>query len=141
MYKIKIFSVHKTKEPWLQEALLEYEKRLSPQCTFEWVLPKQEEQLMHLIEKENFWIVLSPEAKEYTSEEFSLLLHKHLELGKSRLSFVIGGPSGIPYSIIDKALLKISLSKMTFTNQMARLLLVEQIYRAFEIHKGSHYHK
>lgn len=141
MYRIKIFSVSKTKESWLQEALEEYEKRLRPIMPIEWILAKNNEQLKLLLEKENHFIALTLSAKEPTSELFAKDLYLWLEHFGSRLNFLIGGAEGIPQDILDKAYLTFSLSKLTFTHQMARLLLIEQIYRATEIHKKSGYHK
>lgn len=140
MYKITIFSVGKTKEPWLLSALEEYEKRLSSLIEIQWVFVKKPEQLASLLEDVSF-IALTPEAKQFTSEEFSLELYKALEKQGSRLAFLIGGADGIDPKLLAKAFKAISFSKMTFTHQMVRLLLVEQIYRASEIQKGSNYHK
>lgn len=140
MYKITIYSVGKTKEPWLIEALNEYEMRLRSSLEIQWVLVKKEEQLPPLLEKIPF-VALVIEAKQQSSEEFSLALHGWLESGGSRLSFLIGGAEGIPKELEQKAFAKLSFSKMTLTHQMVRLLLLEQIYRALEIRKGSSYHK
>ena len=76
-----------------------------------------------------------------TSVEFAARLYEALEAGGSRLTFYIGGAEGLPPSLKADPKRLISLSKMTFTHQMARLLLVEQVYRATEIRRGSAYHK
>ena len=141
MYKIKIFSINKTKEPWLQEALEEYEKRLKAIMPIEWIFAKNNEQLRLFLSKENSFIALSPSALEMTSPQFSAYLYTQLESFGSRLTFVIGGAEGLPQDLIAEAFQSISLSKLTLTHQMARLLLIEQIYRATEIQKGSNYHK
>lgn len=141
MYKIKIFSIGKTKESWLEEALSEYEKRLQPVLCFEWVLAKSEEQLERLLEKCEHFTCLDPMGTQYTSEQFSLELIRSLGVGGSRFAFVIGGAEGIPASIKKRARSMLSFSKMIFTHQISRLVLVEQIYRALEIAKGSRYHK
>lgn len=141
MYKIKILSIGKVKEPWLQEALEEYEKRLSNRMQIEWVLPKNDEQLERLLEKQPHFFALTPEGKQYTSLEFSAALISWLTSFDSRLVFVIGGAEGIPQSIKSKAEGLISISKMTFTHQATRLILLEQIYRAIEISIGSKYNK
>lgn len=140
MYKITIFSVGKTKEAWLLEAISEYEMRLQSQVEIKWVFVKKEEQLGSLLEGIQF-VALTPEAKQLTSEEFSCQIHNWLEKLGSRLAFLIGGAEGIPGELLAKAYATLSLSKMTLTHQMVRLLLAEQIYRAVEIRKGSHYHK
>ena len=131
--KIKIFSPGKTKEPWLQDALAEYEKRLTGSIAIEW-------------DHQNFrgegsYICLDPNGIQQTSPDFSDFLYREFEKQGSRLTFVIGSPSGLPSNIVHRASHSISFSKMTFTHQHIRLLLLEQIYRAFQIHKGTHYHK
>ena len=141
MYKIKVYSVGKTKEDWLRSALEEYERRLKASLTFEWILAKNDEQLKQFLEKEKIFICLDPQGKLYSSEEYATFLLKALEEGSSRLSFVIGGAEGIPPEIKAKAHKSLSLSRMTFTHQVTRLILVEQTYRALEIEKGSQYHK
>ena len=141
MYRIKIFTVSKTKEKWLQEALSEYEKRLKSIMPIEWILAKNNDQLETLLDKEPSYVALSPLGKMRTSEEFSTYLFSLLESQGSRLNLVIGGAEGLPDNLINKAKEQISLSPMTFTHQIARLILIEQIYRATEIQKGSQYHK
>lgn len=87
-------------------------------------------------------IVLDERGKTCTSVQFADRLFSGLEEGGSRLSFFIGGAEGLPPSLkAEKRERLLSLSSLTFTHQMARLLLVEQIYRATEIRKGSGYHK
>ena len=140
MYKIKILSVGKTKEPWLEEGVAEYIKRLQPIATINCVWVKGDEQLQLLAEKEQTLICLDPWGQEMPSEGFSKFLHERLEVGGCKLTFVIGGPEGIPEVLRERAPL-ISLSKLTFTHQLARLILLEQLYRGFEIAKGSKYHK
>jgi 23S rRNA (pseudouridine1915-N3)-methyltransferase len=140
MYKIKILSIGKTKERWLEQGMLEYIKRLKPTAKIEYHWTKDEDQLMSLAEKEPFLICLDPQGKTLTSEEFSGFLLEALESGGSRLTFLIGGAEGIPASIKKSATL-VSLSKLTFTHQLSRLILLEQLYRGFEIAKGSSYHK
>jgi len=140
VYKITIFSVGKTKESWLLEATSEYEVRLQSLIEIKWVFVKKSEQLIPLLEGIPF-IALTPEAKQFSSEDFSSELYSWLEKKGSRLSFLIGGAEGIAPELLSKAFATLSFSKMTFTHQMIRLLLIEQIYRAAEIQKGSNYHK
>lgn len=141
MYRIKILSIGKTKESWLQEALQEYEKRLKSVIIIEWLIAKNDDQLRTFLAKEAGWISLSPSAKMFTSEQFSTFLYKDLEQSGSRTCFVIGGAEGLPPDILSQSREIISLSPLTFTHQITRLILLEQIYRASEIAKGSHYHK
>ena len=141
MIKIKIYSVGKVKVNWLQAALDLYETRLKPSISFEWILTKTDEQLKPFLEKETNFICLDPNGRQFSSEEFSTFLIKIIEEADSRLSFVIGGAEGIPALIKAKAKTVLSLSRLTFTHQITRLILLEQIYRALEIKKGSPYHK
>jgi 23S rRNA (pseudouridine1915-N3)-methyltransferase len=123
MIKVKIYTIGKCKDSWLLEALVEYEKRLSKQVQFEWVLCKNDEELE--LKAQSPWISLSPEGEKCGS----------------RLNILIGGSDGIPKSMLAKSVWIWSLSPLTFTHQMTRLLLLEQVYRAFEIESGSDYHK
>ena len=141
MLKIKIITVGKTKEPWLQEATDEYLKRLQNSILIEWILCKNSDHLINTLEKESSWICLDPMGIMQTSEEFSVFLFKALESEGSRINIVIGGAEGLPAKIKSQAKHLISFSRMTFTHQMTRLILLEQIYRAQEIKKGSGYHK
>lgn len=140
MYKLRILSVGKTKETWLEEALDEYIKRLSPTLSIEYVWAKTDEQLITLANKEHTLICLDNEGKMMDSKTFSSFIIKKFEEGGSRLAIIIGGAEGLP-PILKQHPLLISLSPMTFTHQLVRLILVEQIYRAFEISRGSQYHK
>jgi len=133
--KIKIFSPGKTKEQWLSEALIEYEKRLSREMSIEWV------QNYEGLVKESSYLCLDSQGKSFSSPEFSKFFYKEVEKGGARLSIVIGGPEGIPDSIRLGAAECISFSKLTFTHQMVRLILLEQLYRATQIAKGTKYHK
>jgi 23S rRNA (pseudouridine1915-N3)-methyltransferase len=139
MIKVKIYTIGKCKDSWLLEALVEYEKRLSKQVQFEWVLCKNDEELE--LKAQSPWISLSPEGELLDSPTLSKKLMKLLEKCGSRLNILIGGSDGIPKSMLAKSVWIWSLSPLTFTHQMTRLLLLEQVYRAFEIESGSDYHK
>lgn len=138
MFKVKVLTQGKCKEAWLQEALLEYEKRLTGRLRVEWVLAKSEEELIYLVShlKEPY-IALDPKGLLFSSEALS----KKMQEWGSQWTFVIGGAEGLCQKILEKAKLVWSLSPLTFTHQMTRLILVEQLYRALEIEKGSSYHK
>ncbi|WP_226987410.1 23S rRNA (pseudouridine(1915)-N(3))-methyltransferase RlmH [Parachlamydia acanthamoebae] len=140
MFKIKILSVGKTKETWLHAAIEEYQKRLQGVAEIEWVWAKDDSQLVALVSREPLVICLDPNGKVFSSEQFSTFLMRKLEEGGSRLAFVIGGADGLPASLKQNKE-AISLSLLTFTHQITRLVLIEQIYRALEIAKGSRYHK
>lgn len=141
MYRIKIFTIGKIKESWLEEALDEYTQRLKNHLVIEWILAKDLVELERRVEKEPYVLCLDPQGELLTSESFSKSLMQHLSASGSRLCFVIGGAEGVSQKIRIKAKTTLSLSLLTFTHQMTRLILLEQIYRAFEIDKGSPYHK
>ena len=141
MLKIKALAVGKCKELWLKDALSQYEKRLSPMVDLEWVILGTDAALKGALATESQFVVLDPKGVLLDSPAFSSKLMKWLSEGGSRLTLVIGGPEGIPEEISRKAFFRLSFSPLTFTHQMVRLILIEQIYRAFEIMKGSPYHK
>ena len=138
MYKIHIISIGKNKEKWLKEALLEYQKRLSSIATLYFDFVKDNEALLEKVSKEKNVIALDMEGESFSSEDFSKKMLSLLEKGGSQLTLVIGGVEGLPEPLQKLPL--ISLSKMTFTHQMCRLILVEQLYRAFLIDQKSAYH-
>lgn len=140
MPAIKILSIGKNKERWLEEALLEYQKRLrnSVSVDFQWF--RTDDQLINVANKSAGVIGLDPSGKQMTSEDFSLWLYNQWETHGAHLTMVIGGHQGLPLTLKEKVPL-ISLSKLTFTHQITRLILLEQIYRAIEISKNSPYHK
>ncbi|MBS0621718.1 MAG: 23S rRNA (pseudouridine(1915)-N(3))-methyltransferase RlmH [Verrucomicrobia bacterium] len=125
MQHIRIITPGKTKEPWLLAALAEYEKRLKPWATLEWHFVRDDEQLLLLCEQEKELIALDVKGISLSSEEFSE------KTERARLTFVIGGPVGLPKKLVAKE--KWSLSNLTFTHQLTRLLLAEQLYRAIAI--------
>jgi 23S rRNA (pseudouridine1915-N3)-methyltransferase len=140
MLKIKILSIGKTKEKWLNEAFQEYVKRLKPVVQIEYSWAKDLDQLNEWAQKENSYLCLDPNGQLFTSEAFARFLFQQWEKEGSRLTFIIGGAEGLPQEIKCKGDL-ISLSPLTFTHQITRLVFIEQIYRAIEIQKGTHYHK
>lgn len=140
MLRLKILSVGKTKEKWLDEAFNEYVKRLKPSVQIACSWAKDTSQLIEWAEKENSLIGLDPNGRSFTSEEFAKFFIQQWEKGGARLTLIIGGAEGLPSELKQKIPL-ISLSPLTFTHQITRLVLIEQIYRSIEIQKGSHYHK
>ncbi len=141
MYKVKILTIRKQKEPWLSDAIYEYEKRMQKDFLFEWIFAKDEKQLLKFAEKEKNILCLDPKGKELSSEDFSDFFFSFLEKSLSRICIIIGGPTGIDKKILNNASFICSLSKLTFTHQIARLILVEQVYRSLEIKKNTKYHK
>lgn len=140
MHQIKILSIGKTKEVWLEQAIAEYLKRLQRTAKIEFILVKDNEQLVNAASKESTVICLDSNGVAVDSEQFAETVVKYLEKGGARLCFVIGGAEGLP-EMLRKSCFLVSLSKLTFTHQIVRLILVEQLYRAFEIARGSSYHK
>jgi 23S rRNA (pseudouridine1915-N3)-methyltransferase len=140
MLKLKIISVGKTKEKWLELALQEYLKRLQPVLHVDYVWAKNDVELIDYAQKEKEYLCLDPAGKKMTSNEFATFFMNKWEEWGSRLTIFIGGAEGLP-AIIKKNHDLVSLSPLTFTHQITRLILIEQIYRAFEIAKGSQYHK
>lgn len=140
MIKVKILSVGKTRESWLEQALAEYFKRLQKCVSFECMWAKDDLQLQTLANKEALIVCLDPAGKLMSSEAFAEFFAQQVEVGGARLTFVIGGPDGLPQGLKQNHVL-ISFSPLTFTHQLTRLILVEQIYRSTEILKGSKYHR
>ena len=157
--KIRIVAVGKLKEKYLREGVAEYEKRLAPFASVELLetreeymaenpseaqrqqtLAKEGERLLRLVPERSFLIVLDVKGKLLSSEALAKELALRALQGQSDLTFLIGGAFGLSPAVRDRADLRISFSPMTFTHQMVRLLLYEQIYRAFKINRGEKYH-
>ncbi len=140
MLNVRIVSVGKLKERYLLEGLAEYCKRLRPFCKLELIelkdegMEKEATNMQRFIDANTF--VLDVQGKEMKSEEFAQFLSKQ----SKSITFIIGSAQGVHESVKSKCRL-LSLSKMTFTHDMCRLFLLEQIYRSFMIIKNSPYHK
>jgi len=152
--RIQILQIAKTKETAIAELEAEYEKRLGAFAQIEnCILPagkKDEREAAQLEEKEVFFkkldrdsriIALDGRGKQLTTEEFAELLRKERDFGTGRIQFLIGGSHGLHPDVLAAAHQILSLSKMTFTHEMVRVFLKEQIYRAFTILAGKKYHK
>ena len=157
--KIRIVAVGKLKEKYLREGVAEYEKRLAPFASVELLetreeymaenpseaqrqqtLAKEGERLLRLVPEKSLLIVLDVKGKLLSSEALAKELASLALQGRSDLTFLIGGAFGLSPAVRERADLRISFSPMTFTHQMVRLLLYEQIYRAFKINRGEKYH-
>lgn len=154
--KIKILAIGKTDDKNLLALIKTYEQRLEHYVKFELiVLPdirntknlsikqqkeKEGELILKNTQPTDQLILLDEKGKDFGSIEFSQFLQKKMNSGIKNLVLVIGGPYGFSESIYQKSVGKISLSKMTFSHQMIRLFIVEQIYRAFTILKNEPYH-
>ena len=157
---ITILAVGKIKESFYREALSEYQKRLSRYCRLEIIevadepapekaSPAQEDairekeagRILKRLRDGSFVITLEITGKKYDSEKFAKKLENLGLSGKSQLVFIIGGSLGLHPSVSERADLKLSFSDMTFPHQLMRVILAEQIYRAFRIINGQPYHK
>lgn len=154
--KIRIVGKKNGGEKWINDAYDVYAKRIGPSSglALQTVWHKSNDDLIKGVEtdklKGHSIILLDPLGVKCSSEIFSSNMYKWLERGGSRVSFVIGGADGLPpslrgsspgMSLDNKQFIFLSLSDLTFTHQFARVLLVEQVYRASEIRRGSGYHK
>ncbi len=161
MLRINIICIGKIKEKYFTDAIAEYAKRLTAFCKFNVVeLPEEkiksntpnDSQIEEVIEAEgkkimqkigasDYVVAMCIEGKMLSSEELSKTLENLSVTGKSTVDFIIGGSYGLSNSVKSRADLKLSMSRMTFPHQMARMILSEQIYRAFEISSNGKYHK
>ena len=134
-YRVKVFCVGRPHRGWLKDSINSYEKRLRSTCVIQWLILKSTDELKEKLKSIKYYC-FDVTGGEYTSESFSKLIKD-----KVHWNFVIGGACGIPSSILQESKGLISLSRFTFTHEIVRLLITEQIYRALEIAKGSAYHK
>ncbi len=155
--KIKIIALGKIKEKFLKDGIDEFLKRLTPYASVEVVelvpveikdenlteraLDTEAEKILANIKPDSYVITLEILGKQLSSEEFAQKINDVTISGVSELVFVIGSSCGISRLVSERANFKLSISKMTFLHQFARLLLVEQIYRVFKILKNETYHK
>ena len=155
--KIKIIALGKIKEKFLKEGIDEFLKRLTPYASVEIielspieikdehlterVLDEEGDKILSHIKPQSFVITMEILGKQFSSEEFAKKINSLTNEGQSEIVFVIGSSCGLSKKVSVRSNLKMSMSKMTFLHQFARLLLVVQIYRAFKIIKGETYHK
>lgn len=157
---ISIVTVGKLKEKYLKQGIEEYTKRLGPFAKVEVIeVPDEKapenlsetemlqvkkaegDRIMSKISPDAHVIALAIEGKMKTSEQLARDLDQLATYGKSKVAFVIGGSLGLSDDILKRANDSLSFSKMTFPHQLMRLILVEQVYRAFKINRGEPYHK
>ncbi|MCM3574908.1 MULTISPECIES: 23S rRNA (pseudouridine(1915)-N(3))-methyltransferase RlmH [Mesobacillus] len=157
---ISIVTVGKLKEKYLKQGIEEYLKRLGSYAKVEvievpdekapeelsdtemiQVKQKEGERILAKIGQDTFVIALAINGKLKSSEELADTLDKLATYGKSKVAFVIGGSLGLSDEVLKRADEQLSFSKMTFPHQLMRLILVEQIYRAYRINRGEPYHK
>lgn len=160
MLAVKLICVGRMREKFYTEAFAEYRKRLGAYCKFECVeiaeqrlgddptpgeiaaaLEKEAAEIEKAIPADACLVALCVEGREKSSEELAALVREREDSGRPRLCFVIGGSCGMSERVKARADLKLSMSRMTFPHHLARVMLAEQIYRAFKINEGSRYHK
>lgn len=158
--KITIISVGKIKEKFFTEAMKEYTKRLTKFCKLnEEIIPderadenyseaeieqvkiKEGQKILNKIPKNSYIIVLDINGVMLSSEELSKKINTLGIEGTSDITFIIGGSNGLSEEVIKSANFNLSFSKMTFPHQLFKVILLEQIYRAFKIISGESYHK
>lgn len=155
--KIKIIALGKLKDKFLKDGINELLKRLSPYTSFEIcelqpieikddnlilkTLDKEGDKILSLIKNTDYVISLEIQGKQLSSEDFADKIKEITNSGISEIVFVIGSSNGLSQNVSNRADFKLSLSKMTFLHQYTRLILVEQIYRAFKILNNETYHK
>lgn len=157
---LTVVCVGRCKEAFYRDAVSEYAKRLSKYCDFriveaadektkehasareeELILDKEAERIERMLRSDDYVIALAIKGKKQDSIQFSKRIETLMNTGKSRIVFVIGGSLGLHERILLRADEKISFSDMTFPHQLMRVILSEQIYRAFRIMNGEPYHK
>ncbi|MDQ0230920.1 23S rRNA (pseudouridine(1915)-N(3))-methyltransferase RlmH [Metabacillus malikii] len=157
---ISIVTIGKLKEKYLKQGIDEYLKRLSTYAKIdiielpdekapenlsdtemEQVKQKEGERILSKISDDTHVIALAIEGKMKSSEQLAKELDQLATYGKSKIAFIIGGSLGLSKQVMDRANDTLSFSKMTFPHQLMRLILVEQVYRAFRINRGEPYHK
>lgn len=159
MLTIQILCVGKIKESFLKDAIAEYQKRLSKYCHLIITeLPDERlpnklndtlkdnikeiecQRILSHLKKDSYVFTLDLKGKSYSSEEFSHKIEDIALNQNSTITFIIGGTLGLNHSIYQNSNELISFSKMTFPHQLMRLFLLEQLFRAFKISNGEHYH-
>lgn len=158
--QIKIIAVGKLKEKYLVQGIKEYMKRLGGYTKIELievadekapenlstaqmqqVKDKEGERILAKIKEQDYVFALAIEGENPTSEAFAKQMAQLMVQGKSNFVFVIGGSLGLSTAVMKRSNAAISFGKMTYPHQLMRLILVEQIYRAFRINHGEPYHK
>lgn len=141
MIRVDVISVGNLKEKYLREACAEYEKRLSAYCNLQNLTFRGDGDIIPLLSRRALKIALCVEGKEISSEEFAKEISDLAVSGVSHIQFVIGASDGLTEEVKSACDRRLSFSKMTFPHQLMRVILLEQIYRAFNINSGGRYHK
>ena len=149
---IRIICVGKIKEKYLEDAILEYEKRIGKYCKLEIIevkdenfdesktLLKERDSIMKYVQDKDYIITMEIDGNQISSKEFAKKIDS-IQSTNSNITFIIGGSYGLHPDIKELSNYKLSFSKMTFPHQLFRVILLEQIYRAFKINNNETYHK
>lgn len=159
MIKVTLIALGKLKEKYLKDAVAEYEKRLSGYCSLKTIeltperlsdkpsekeiesaLKREAQMIRSYIKAKTYKIAMCIEGKMMPSEKLSSLIMQRVNEGLD-IAFIIGSSYGLDEDLKKECELKLSMSEMTFPHQLARVMLLEQVYRAFKINEGSAYHK
>ena len=159
MLNINIICVGKIKEKYLQDAINEYTKRLSKYCKLtitelsdekipdklnsnlsQQIKEKECNKILEHVKKDSYVVALNVEGTQLSSTDFSKKI-EDISMLNSNITFIIGGSLGLTSNLLNNCNMKISFSKMTFPHQLFRVVLLEQIFRAFKIINGETYHK
>ena len=154
--KLALLQTGKTDEAYIRDAVAVYEKRIAKYARFEMItLPdirnaknmpasvlkeKEGEQMLSIFRPDDLIILLDDKGREYTTMEFASFLKDRLMSSKKRILFVVGGAWGFDDKIYERADHKLSLSRLTFSHQLVRLLFAEQLYRVLTVIAGDPYH-
>ncbi len=158
--QVKVIAVGKLKEKYLKKGIEEYAKRLGAYTKFEIVEVADEEapenlsqaemnqvkalegdRILQKLSSQEVVFALDLNGKQMTSEDFAQTLEDKMTYGQSKLTFIIGGSLGLSQEVLDRAQHQLSFGPMTFPHQVMRLIVAEQVYRAFRIIRNEPYHK
>jgi 23S rRNA (pseudouridine1915-N3)-methyltransferase len=140
--KLVVLAVGKLRDAWVQEGCEEYARRLRPKLPLELVELKDDDELVRRLSKTRgrVW-ALDERGKQLSSEELARKLQELMNSGEAGVSFLIGGADGLPQPLVAKADFHWSLGRLTLPHRLARLILLEQLYRAMSILRGEPYHR
>ena len=157
MLKIRLILVDKTREKYFQQAELEFLKRIRRYANIEVLIVRGEKltgsktnsqiisieaaRIRQKFDKNEFRIALDKGGEQFSSDAFANFISTLMNRGFSQINFIIGGPLGLPKDLLQECDKTLSFSKMTFTHEMSRVILLEQVYRAFTILNNEKYHK
>ena len=154
--RLRFIFVGRTRSSYLAAGVSDFLKRIKPYSQLEEVVVRgakvvdsqaeavrseDSKRLLAAVKPNDFFVLLDPEGREFTSLELAAWLKKQMDEGVGSLAFGLGGPLGLDDQASSRANLRLCLSRMTLTHEMCRLVLLEQIYRAFRVNAGHPYHK